>query len=90
MTFGFWGGLNLYVYFSSYKFTEQDAFIGYQNETPATVVFHAIQQVKQLQADSKPEGKQYKDFNICPILLSQLHDQQSNKEETWSEAVCYE
>lgn len=80
--------LYLYLHFSSYKFTEQDAFIGYQKETPSTVVFHGTQQLKRLQADFLEE-KELKDLNFCPILLSQLTDKLRNKEDTWSETVCF-
>ena len=70
--------------YKSYKFTNKDAFIGYQDETPATVVFHATQQVKQLRA----EGRKLSNYNINPSFKSHLSESSCNTEELWGEMVC--
>ena len=44
--YGNWAHLN-FVSFRGRKFTEGDAFIGYQKDTPAAVVFQATRQLER-------------------------------------------
>lgn len=76
----------LYYFSRSYKFTNKDAFIGYQDETPATVVYHATQQVKQLKSDML-DHRELSNNNFNPSFSSCLCES-NNSEESWGEMVC--
>ena len=37
----------MYQFHSFFRFTSRDAFVGYQNDTPASVIFQATEQLQQ-------------------------------------------
>ena len=59
----YWSAADI-IHFTRYsgrKFTEGEAFIGYQNDTPAAVVFQATRQLEQEGlAVSSPQGRKKK------------------------------
>ncbi len=78
------------------SFKENDAFIGYQKDTPASVIFHATNMLRkacELSASSNlnsiPLHKEWKSIMVQSGL--DLHYQYSPQEEdttTWTTAVC--
>ena len=53
--------------FSSIRFTKQDAFVGYQNDTPSSVIFQATEQLKQ---EIHPEDENSEDWKKAVVIRS--------------------
>ena len=53
--------------FSSIRFTKQDAFVGYQNDTPSSVIFQATEQLKQ---GSFLEDENSEDWKTAVVIRS--------------------
>ena len=57
-----------------HRFTEQDAFIGYQNDTPASVIFQATQQLHQERRKQDEKSEEWKKavFDRSKKILLQM------------------
>ena len=53
--------------FSSIRFTKQDAFVGYQNDTPSSVIFQATEQLKQ---EISLEDENSEDWKTAVVIRS--------------------
>ena len=74
--------------FSGEKFKESDAFIGYQKDTAAAVVFQASKQLESLQAGNKALLNVLKDCILFETLnLATLVTNERKGSHLWKQAV---
>ena len=93
----FWSlyqNLNCFVLLRGKKFSRGDAFIGYQKDTPAAVVFQASNFLRRLrEEDGKNVIKSKLELlNRAGILESMPPNVLLNREEVtehWRDAVCH-
>lgn len=74
----------------SQKFSEEQAFVGYQKDTPAAIVFQASKQLERLRSEDSATSVHWK-YLQEHVLQNIGHHQLVNMEVTskvWKETVC--
>ena len=69
--------------FRDQKFTEEDAFIGYQKDTPAAVVFQATHQLERGGLIKSPQGSE----RTKPVTNTRTRGQDEEDLDTFKKSV---
>lgn len=77
------------INFRSSKFTKGDAFVGFQKDTPASVIFQATHLLRSACALAR-EGSGALKKHITSILKWSAEHSYTEEEETWKQAVSRE
>ena len=83
--------LLIFCFSSSKKFTKNDAFVGFQKDTPASVIFQATNLLRLASvAVRESSGKVEKRFvNILKWSQLNVDNIYTEEEQAWTEAVSY-
>ena len=73
----------IFAPFRGRKFTEGDAFIGYQKDTPAAVVFQATHQLEREGPAVSPQGRKRTE----PVSIFRARAEEEEDSHVWKENV---
>ena len=74
-------------FYRSQKFRRVDAFVGYQNDTPAAVVFHATHSMSVLQKQLKDGSVKHHFILELAHITAEIYVTKEEGSEAWCEAV---